>query len=336
MSAAASPSVVVACVAEDSPRWYGMVENLLVSLRNFGGALANAPFVAHFVSTVDESRCALLRDLGAEIRVVDRFSTVCPPGNKLRMFEQYLDDPVADVLLALDCDVIVVGDLGDLADPRCVSATPARLNPLDPASWSELLGYFDLSAAPPFTMLLPDEPPAPAPYLNTGVLALPAAVASALVPAWVRCLTYMVSAHQSAAPPSWAATTWYLEQLALSCALLEHDVPLRPLGSEFNYPATSNTVTASLREASLAEGTEPKILHYHRNILSSGVVGPTDIAPVNRKIRSVNRLVDSHTGRRDGRWLWRVAGLRDVMKRRGAWGPFQEATTTRLLELLGR
>jgi hypothetical protein len=63
-------AVQVACVAENRPDWYRFVENLAISLRNFGGRLASAQFVAHFVGGVDQGHGRLLRELGAELHAV--------------------------------------------------------------------------------------------------------------------------------------------------------------------------------------------------------------------------------------------------------------------------
>lgn len=105
--------VLVACVAEDQPSWYRMVENLAVSVRNFGGRLASAHIVAHFVDSYDEAAVRVLRELRVQLRVVERYDPAHPTTNKLRMFEAFAESPDAAHLVALDCDTVVVGDLLD-------------------------------------------------------------------------------------------------------------------------------------------------------------------------------------------------------------------------------
>src|SRR4051812_11291340 len=101
--------IVVACVVENRPDWFQKAFNLAFSLRQFGGAAAGATFRALFVGAVDEQFRRDLATLDVECRVVEKFPSPYPHTNKLRMFEDFAADPKA-ALVALDCDVVVVGD----------------------------------------------------------------------------------------------------------------------------------------------------------------------------------------------------------------------------------
>src|SRR5688500_8990134 len=102
--------VLFSCVSENGPDWYRRVETRTLSIREFGGALADSDVVINFVNAVDPEFERKLRELGAEVRVVPRFDERSVYANKLRMFELSREREF-DVLLGLDCDVVVVGDL---------------------------------------------------------------------------------------------------------------------------------------------------------------------------------------------------------------------------------
>ena len=102
--------VLGACVAENHPHFAVRVENLLISWRTMGGRLSDAPFRVHVVDDISDDFRRRVTRLGADVRLVPRLSLdAFNLGNKLRMLEVDEADDF-DVLLAIDCDVVLVGD----------------------------------------------------------------------------------------------------------------------------------------------------------------------------------------------------------------------------------
>ena len=92
--------VLLSCVSENRPGWYDKVYNLVLSVRSFGGSLADARVVVNFVDGADPEVARTLEGLGAEVRVVERFDARNPYANKLRMLELGKEFDF-DVLVAL-------------------------------------------------------------------------------------------------------------------------------------------------------------------------------------------------------------------------------------------
>ena len=164
-------ATLVACVAENSERWYREVQNLVLSIRRFGGGLADAPFVALFVEGVEPRFAAGLEELGAEVRVVDRVDPRNPPSNKLRMLELAATHDF-DTLLAIDTDTLVVGDVGRYAAPGAVAVKPENTDPFPPGTWPAV--FADLGIPEPGrSIVTTSSAQVTYPYFNSGVVFVP-------------------------------------------------------------------------------------------------------------------------------------------------------------------
>ena len=129
--------VLVSCTGEDEPAWHTMMENLVLSLRLFGGPLSDASFVANLVGGAAPSFVGRMARLGADVRVVDPVDARVPASNKLRMLELAACRRF-DVLVALDCDMIVMGDLTAELKRVDVRVCPDTQNHLPDASWERI------------------------------------------------------------------------------------------------------------------------------------------------------------------------------------------------------
>lgn len=297
------PRVLVACVAEDRPDWHRMVENLAVSLRNFGGQLADARLVVHFVGTTDPPALPVLRELGVEVRSVPPYPSSQPTTNKLRMFEAFSEDDSSEFFLALDCDTVVVGDLLDVAETDALCAVPARTSPLTAAEWRGLLADLELPTAFEPTVMYETLEPVPAPYVNSGVLLIPSNLVSPLTAAWKKYVDRFSSEAEAGVDRPW--TGYMMDQVALACALLEVRSPLRTLGLEVNLSTALNDQARRERWLALTggDGAGPRadrvrLLHYHRHISPEGRLLRTDRgSPLNAVIDRVNAVLDARLAR---------------------------------------
>jgi hypothetical protein len=290
-------AVQVSCVAENRADWYRRVETLAITLRNFGGQLASARFVAHFVGGVDYIEGRLLRELGVELQGVPRYPSPQPTTNKLRMFEDFAWNSDAELLVALDCDTVVVGDFLDQAKPGAVAAVAARTSPLDAGGWEQLLGRLGLPVSTTPTIMFETGEAVPAPYMNSGVLLVPRSHAEALVTGWTKYVDRFTADSQAGVQEPW--TRYMMDQVALACAFLDGNIPVQELGLDVNLSTALNAAARREREEVLRGGSagRVKLLHYHRHISDDGRLLRTDKgSPLNDVIDHVNRVVESRAG----------------------------------------
>lgn len=285
-----SSDVVVSCVAEDRPEWYRMVENLAISMRNFGGRLAGARFVAYFVDGFDERSARLLLELGVELRVARRYDPAHPSTNKLRMFQDFAARSEAQYLIALDCDTVVVGDFLDDVRPGVIRAMPAMRSHLTFDQWQQLLVSLGLESASTPTVTTRTQEAMPAPYLNSGVMFVPAEHAVGLAASWTRFVDEFASQTARGVDEPWTGP--FMDQVALACALLDQQAPVWAFGPYLNMPTA-----ASLKVPVPESDPAIKVLHYHRNATATGLVLGTDSPALNGIIDRVNAVLEARTSR---------------------------------------
>lgn len=285
-----SSDVVVACVAEDRPEWYRMVENLAISTRNFGGRLAGARFVAYFVEGFDRQSARLLLELGVELRVARRYDPAHPTTNKLRMFQDFAERRDAYHLIALDCDTVVVGDFLDELLPDAVRAMPAMRSHLTSEQWRQLLDSLGLPAARSPMVTTRTHEAMPAPYVNSGVIFVPAEHAVSLAVGWTKYVDEFVGQTEAGIDEPWTGN--FLDQVALACALLDQQIPLRELGPGMNM-TTAARLKVQVPESIAAVG----VLHYHQRMSDTGLVPGTDSPALNSIIDNVNAVLAARAPR---------------------------------------
>lgn len=304
-------SVTIACVSEDNERWFNRVFTLAVSLRNFGGALAGAPLRAQFVESLDGVYRLPLLSLGVETQVVPRFPDGPPQANKLRMLEGAIDDPAGGILVALDCDVVVLRDFSAALSPAVIRASAARRSPLSPQQWDELLDSLSLRrATKSYAMHLTGDQ-LRVPYVNSGVLFIPQAFVGSLHQAWASYVRRLARRDPSEVILPSAAGP-YIDQVALACALLDTDLPIELLDLTFNFP----TKPPELR--SLTSTEQVKIAHYHRWVDADGLLKKPSFPGLEPDVRRLNSVLEARRRNSSGRDLIdRRPGI-DELRRLGA------------------
>src|SRR5215467_13148853 len=120
--------LLISCVGENDALYTAEVLLLFKTIRKFAGRIANAnsELIANFVKTIDPTVKQSLEDIGVKVSIVDpaehaRETT----SNKIRMLE--MDDYDYDVLIALDCDTVVVRDFAREINPSFFQAMPADM-----------------------------------------------------------------------------------------------------------------------------------------------------------------------------------------------------------------
>ena len=272
--------LLVSCLAENDDGYFRRVEALVWSLRTFGGALSMAPFVAHFVGDVKPHYVSRLRDLGADVRVVESFGERSGHANKLRMLE-LADLRDFDVLMAVDCDIVFVGDVSPWMSIETFGAKPADYDYASPAEWNLLFNRLDMS--PPARTAIATSTGRPMiPYFNSGVMFIPRQLCDALRSTWKASLAE-IYAHFDA-DPSILPFPFVADQVALACAIQSSQTPYSLLPIGLNFP----THTAVNRKA-LGAATDIRILHYHANVDPAGLLYRAKCAFANPYIDKYNR-----------------------------------------------
>ncbi len=264
--------MVLSCVAENRLDWYVKVENLVLSLRLFGGSLSNIPVIVLMVGGARDEFVDGLARWGVEVRVVESLDPRVPTANKLRMLE-LASVETFDVLLALDCDVIIMGDLAAEIGRTSLRASPAIRNPLPDAAWERMYDLGGLTKPQKrHTMTVSGE--STYPYYNSGVLFVPHGVCSPLFDHWnsqrERLLAYEHTDSATRAGTEGEQRPIqrkaYGDQRSLPCALAAAGLEVDDLPLNLNL---STRVAQFASEYDLQWGP-PFIFHYHDRIDSAG------------------------------------------------------------------
>lgn len=281
-------STLFACVAENTETWFERAFRLAVSLRRLGGASANAPMVVGFVDGVEPRFRQRLARLDVDVEVVARVDPTYPYANKLRMLE--LDHRECDVLVALDCDTVVVGDpTSFVTSAGSVRAKPVDCDFLSPEQWRRLFTALDLPI-PERRFWTTTFGQRTYPYFNSGVVVVPRERCRGLFDAWLHHIYALNDVFDRY--PDIAEYRAYTDQMALTCALVQDRTPLEPLPVQANFP-THLRIHPDRWDPS----DPPRIVHYHHRVDRNGFLQPTSYETVNRAIDGLNRALAEETGR---------------------------------------
>jgi hypothetical protein len=254
---------LLSCVAENDAAWFRRVQNLVLSLRWFGGSLSEARFIAHFVGDAAPEYRRALGDLGAEVRVVERVDSRLPLTNKLRMLELH-GEVGFDVLVALDCDVVVVDDFAAQLSASGIGAKPVDYDLFSEREWQRLYGTVGLSP-PGKTLRATSSGKQVGPYFNTGVLTVPRALCGEVRRRWGECHSRLVAQLQRDPDTVRRDLAIYQEQVALALAIAGGPLPWVALPVGMNFPCH-----VPVHPSALSASPSPAILHYHDLIDADG------------------------------------------------------------------
>jgi hypothetical protein len=309
------PEVTFACVAENTPRWFHQVQNLAISIRRFGGGLAEMPIRALFVDEVDPAFVAGLDRFGVETVVVARHPLfgVSRASNKFRALE--IDIDPSRVLIYLDCDVVVMGDLSDAVRPDVFRAAPDTVQHYSRQDWETVSAGLGIPL-PDRQLVSASSGEVGVAYYNSGVMFIPAPFVRPLADRWVDALDRIQAvAERHGTPKPWR------DQPPLTFALEAAAIPVEPLPPTLNWSCFRPTLAEPYRSLP----RPPTILHYHRRIDEDGFVTYTHDASQSRLLYAFNRTrsesldvpyaVRRYVGGRARLWAVRSAPYRWVKAR---------------------
>lgn len=275
------PVVLFSCVAENGPVWFSKVQNLILSVRNFGGSLSDAHFITNFVDDVQPEFRSALERLDADVRVVPRhrFFGRMPPTNKLRMFELASTERF-DVLLALDCDLIVQGDLAGELSLESLRLVPDTVNCYSDSEWQRL--YEVLDVPPPVERYRATGSGAEGfPYFNSGVLFVPRQFCAPLVDHWTNQIERFTDLAVS--QPALVPVRDQSDQPPLALALQSSEIPVTLLPLNLNLSTKRSEFAAEYSD----QWGPPFIFHYHDQITPAGFI---KVSPDRRICPSLDRF----------------------------------------------
>ncbi len=281
--------MTVRAVLENTDAFIAEGLALARSLRAFGGPHADARCELHFVECTPHDTTQF-DALGVTLTTVPRFDRRSPQSNKLGMFH-----PVeTDYLLAVDADVLVVGDVTPYLIGTAIAAVPANAaKVLSHARWQEVFADAGVSF-PSDRLLAPFSWQETIPYFNSGVLVVPGTRVASLREEWVRRTHELFEADDAR---DWWSTPQraHVNQIALAIAASTGAFPRRALPIEMNYMLIDDELPA----AHDGEHRVPLLLHvFHRIDFASGrVVGsatavPGHHRPVREAIERYNALLE--------------------------------------------
>jgi len=269
--------MIIGCVTENSPKYLSQTLRLLQSLRWFGGKIAHAPFRVCSIEGIDETYKLQFEEYGATVRIVSRYDAKCPVTNKIRFLQQ---DEIHDyeTVMLLDCDTIIVQDPSQYMTENIFKAKIADLPTMPHENFTVLFNFFGVPLPSQAHSCTVSGEPTIA-YFNTGVLILPKAAFSKLVPAWI---TYTDKLLQNIELIN--ELEHYCEQASMSIAVASVGERFQSLGNEMNFP----THHEHLAESQLLHNVDPVIIHYHSCFSSDGYINTTRYPLVNKRIIQFN------------------------------------------------
>lgn len=272
--------VLISCVGENRSEWFLGMENLVLSIRRFGGTLAEAPFVANVVGGANPEFVDRMKHLDAEVRVVEPVDRRRPSSNKLRMLE-LPDTHDFEVLIALDCDVVVIGDLASEVKPGALRAVPAGRDVTTAQTWQNL--YRAIGIDPPdkdcLTVVSGQRT---YPYFNSGVMFVPREVCSPLLEQWRRHLDWILGPGLA----ELGLTRLRKDQIPLAAALASAGLRIDPLPVNCNLSVTAAQPARAFRH----QWGPPFVLHYHKLISDDGFLLPSPNPRINPLLNQFNRM----------------------------------------------
>ena len=278
--------ILLSCVSHNDAAWVRRVQDLVRSVRWFGGSVSGARFIANFVGEVPREVESGLRDLGADVRVVEPISPRFPHLNKLRMLE--LDEAARfDVLVALDCDMVIVDDFADRVPEASVGAKPVDYDPFTDHEWRRIYETADLDPPPKILRATSSGEPVGL-YFNSGVVTVPRALCGDLHREWHDRASAMGAAYQR---ERHAIGELYLEQSALGVAIQHAGLPWVPLPVAMNFPCHMPVHLSALESS-----PPPAILHYHDRVDRRGFLERPACAAAAPAADQFNRRRAEHLG----------------------------------------
>jgi len=283
-----TPNAVFTCIAEPTNQLLEQSARLLMSLRWFGGSLAQARFVLGCTGPIPQQALELLDHYQAETTTIERYDPTHGHSNKIAL----LGSPIFaghDIVVLLDCDTVLVQDPARWLNREVVAIKLADLPTVSLVELQAIFRHFECPVpSPRYHHELTGD--ACLAYCNSGVMIVPEKYRQRLAGQWDYWNRQVLTA-----PETLRFNRLHTDQVSLALALENSEVPFAPLPAEMNTPAhfSAEAYPPAWQEL------DPVIIHYHRLSYPDGFLKPCALGQCTRRIESFNaRLRAEVTPRR--------------------------------------
>jgi hypothetical protein len=292
---AAAPDVVFTCVTEPTKEFLDQSARLVLSLRWFGGRVADARFVLGCTGPLPASVAAFFRQHRVEIIHVERHDASHGPSNKISLLAAK-ELAGHDTIALLDCDTVIVRDPSEWLTPRGLAAKPADMATVTHEQLDVICR--DLGVAVPEPVYRHDVTgKACGPYCNSGVVIVRDRYRAYFAATWEQFNRRILARLDEGSPRSYFFDQVSLapDQVSLALAIVASRIPFEPLPSEMNLAV--HLELSQYPEAFAA--IDPAIIHYHGLAYPDGYLKPVPLAKARQRVESFNaRLRAEHPGGR--------------------------------------
>lgn len=271
--------VVFSMVGENRPdRWTDQMLNAVLAIRTFGGSLADAPVMIGLVEGARRDLREALESLGAHVRVVEPGHGEYRYANKLRALELPAG-VTADVVVCIDVDVAVLGDIAAHVPADAVGVRIAARDRWPEDLWLDLFERWDLPVPSERHLLLYGQRSFR--YANTGVVTVPWRYRDALRERWGSYVERLWEVGDL------MPQRYLNDQYALAFALYDLGVAVAELPAHlnFNWSWTPDLLAGDYRD----HFRPPFVLHYHKELDRDGSVRHVAYEPLNPLVDELNR-----------------------------------------------
>lgn len=241
--------------------------------------------VAHFVAGVEPRFVEELKRLDVITRVVDPMPGA-GPANKLRMFESEPEDDF-DLLVALDCDVIVSRDFTDRLASAAIGVKPVDFDRLKQRDWRKLCAAAAIEAGEEEMLRATTTGRNTPPYFNSGVITVPRPLCAHLRGSWMHSYEWLRARLAEDPHLLPRHLHWFSEQISLALAIRAAALPWEALPPEMNFPTHVSGEPG---------GGDPYVLHYHGQIDREGFLIPPLHGPARAQAEQFNQERASYLG----------------------------------------
>ena len=256
--------VVFSLVGENRrDRWTDQMLNAVLAIRRFGGSLADAPVMIGVVDGVRADLRKALEAQGATVRAVPAVNEQYRYANKLRMLE-LPDECQADVIVCLDVDIAVLGDIGPFLPAHAVAARTAGVDRWPEELWLRLFERFELHVPEERHNLLTGQRSFR--YANTGVVSIPWAHRTEIRHRWQHYIEQLWEVGD------WMPRKFLTDQYAFAFTVYDLGLPFEylPLHLNLEPGVTPDSYAEHARE----QFRPPYVVHYHKHLAPSGGIVP--------------------------------------------------------------
>jgi hypothetical protein len=248
-----------------------------MSLRWFGGSLAQARFVLGCTGPIPQEPLKFFNEYRAEIATIERYDLTHGHSNKIAL----LGSPILaghDIVVLLDCDTVIVQDPARWLNRDAVAI---KLADLPTVSLTELQPIFRHLKCPVPLPRYHHELTGDAciAYCNSGVMIVLEKYRERLASQWDYWNRQVL-----ALPETLSFNRVHVDQVGLALALENTNVPFAPLPVEMNMPAHFKAESYPPAWQEL----DPVIIHYHWLSYPDGFLKPCALRQCTRRIESFN------------------------------------------------